>query len=262
MCSSKLIPITMNLRSIVALAVLAGTISCNSAKFHTSTIEGNRLAINNEIAADTSIENYIKPYANHIEKVLDSALAYNPTNLVKNDGALNTPIGNMMADLVMEQANPIFKSRTGNTIDMVLLNFGGIRSSIAKGNITTRTAYSAMPFENEIVIAELSPERMKELLQYLEVAKTAHPVSGVQIRVDKDFKVIDAKIQDKPLDAQKNYFVATSDYLQQGGDNMNFFKDPVHLYRTDYKIRNAIIDYFIKVDTIKTVKDNRYIQIK
>jgi len=252
----------MNLRSIIALSVLAGTLSCNSAKFQTSSIEGKRLPINTEITADTSIENYIKPYANHIEKVLDSVLAYNPSNLVKSDGDLNTPIGNMMADLVMEQANPVFNSRTGNNIDMVLLNFGGIRSSIAKGNITTRTAYSAMPFENEIVIAELSPEKMKELLHYLEVAKTAHPVSGVQIRVDKDFKVIDAKIQDKPLDANKNYFVATSDYLQQGGDNMNFFKDPVNLYRTDYKIRNAIIDYFIKVDTIKTVKDNRYIQIK
>ena len=46
--------------------------------------------------------------------MLDSALAYNPTNLVKNNGALNTPIGNMMADLVLEQANPIFKSRTGS----------------------------------------------------------------------------------------------------------------------------------------------------
>lgn len=211
--------------------------------------------------ADTSIENFIKPYSIHINKTLDSTLAFNPFDLDKTDGELNTAIGNLMADIVLEQANPIFKSRTGEEIDLVLLNHGGIRSSIPKGAVTARTAYSVMPFENEVVVVELSGQKVKEMLTYLESNRTAHPLSGISIVVNKDYKVTEATIGKEDIDDNKNYFVATSDYLQQGGDNMNFFQDPVNLYRTDYKIRNALIDFFEKIDTIKTARDNRYIQI-
>ncbi len=167
-----------------------------------------------------------------------------------------------MADIVYEQTNPVFNKRTGKNIDFVLLNYGGIRTSIGKGPVNARTAYELMPFENEVVITELSGKKVQELLKYLEDAKTAHPVSGIQIKMDKNFKVISAMVKGKDIDPNKNYYVATSDYLQQGGDSMNFFKDPVNLYRSDYKIRNEIIDYFKKVDTIKTKEDDRFTQVE
>ena len=43
---------------------------------------------------------------------------------------------------------------------------------------------------------------------------------------------------------------------------MRFFKTNDTVYSLDYKIRNAMIDYFSKVDTIRTVIDNRFIQTK
>ncbi|GAK75774.1 5'-nucleotidase [Nonlabens ulvanivorans] len=64
-------------------------------------------------------------------------------------------------------------------------------------------------------------------------------------------------IQNKPLDKDKIYTVATSDYLYSGGDDMSFFKD-TPMVKIDYKIRNATIDYFKKVDTIKFERDNRF----
>ncbi|HMC02386.1 MAG TPA: hypothetical protein VKN14_15205, partial [Flavobacteriaceae bacterium] len=60
----------------------------------------------------------------------------------------------------------------------------------------------------------------------------------------------------------KTYYVATNDYLYSGGDNMTFFKPNDSLYDLNYKIRNALIDYFKKTDTIKPVIDDRFIQIK
>jgi 2',3'-cyclic-nucleotide 2'-phosphodiesterase (5'-nucleotidase family) len=180
--------------------------------------------------------------------------------LNKSDGELNTAIGNFMADVVLEQANPIFKSRTGNDIDMVILNHGGIRSTIEEGPLTARTAYSIMPFENEIVVAELSGTKIREMLAYLENNRTAHPVSGIKIEMDRDYKITSASIDGQPIEEDGSYFVATSDYLQQGGDNMNFLKDPKSLHVIDYKLRNAYIDYFNKVDTLKTARDDRYIR--
>jgi hypothetical protein len=53
------------------------------------------------------------------------------------------------------------------------------------------------------------------------------------------------------------YYVVTSDYLANGGDNMNFFKKGVTNYPIEYKLRNILIDYFKEVDTIPLVKDKR-----
>lgn len=236
--------------------------SCKDEPLSVKTITGERIAISDSIQADSTIEEFIQPYKEHLNRTLDSSIAYNPKNLTKNDGHLNTALGNMMADLVLSQSDPVFKARTGKYIDAVLLNHGGIRSSLNKGNISRRSAYALMPFENEIVVAELSGAKILEMLKYLEKAKTAHPISGLKLKVDDKYRVITASINGKEIDESKTYFIATSDYLFQGGDNMAFFKDPVSVHKLDYKLRNAIIDYFEKTDTIQAEKDDRYIQIK
>lgn len=239
----------------LSLAILT---SCKNQQVELSDVDSENIQIDNQIQGDTAIQNYIKPYREHVNNTLDSALIFNPVLLNKSDGDLNSALGNFMADVVMEQANPVFKSRTGKNIDFVLLNKGGIRSELPKGNLSARNAYELMPFENEIVIAELSGKKVKEMLDYLSESKSAHPVSGIKLTADKNYKIIDARIHGEEIDTTKTYFVATSDYLQQGGDNMNFFKDPVNLYGADYKLRNAIIDYFKKHDTLKTQIDDRY----
>ncbi|MCM4161069.1 hypothetical protein FHG64_14450 [Antarcticibacterium flavum] len=250
----------MNYNSLKLLILLLLFTSCKQERRVAVEIRGERIPVTNEIAEDTSIANYIKPFAHHINSTLDSVVAYNPNYLNKSDGELNTAIGNFMADVVMEQANPVFKSRTGKDIDLVILNHGGIRSTIEEGPLTARTAYTIMPFENEIVVAELTGTKVKEMLSYLESNRTAHPVSGIKIEMDRDYNITNATINGQPIEENRTYFVATSDYLQQGGDNMQFLKEPVNLYIVDYKLRNAYIDYFNKIDTLKTARDDRYIR--
>ncbi|WP_373057468.1 5'-nucleotidase C-terminal domain-containing protein [Zunongwangia sp. H14] len=235
--------------------------SCKTGH-HFAKIEGERIAIDTSLDANSEISNFIKPYKDHLNEVLDSTLAYNPVNLSKDEGDLNTALGNLMADIVMEKANPVFKERTGRNIDAVLLNYGGIRSTLNKGKVTARSAYALMPFENEIVVAKLSGSKVQELLQYLEDAGTAHPVSGLHIEMNDNYKITEATINGEPIDTHTSYYIATSDYLQQGGDNMVFFKDPQELYQVNYKLRNAIIDYFTEVDTVKAKVDNRFIRVE
>ena len=43
---------------------------------------------------------------------------------------------------------------------------------------------------------------------------------------------------------------------------MRFFKPNDSVYYLDYKIRNAMIDYFKKADTINPKIDNRFTQTK
>ncbi len=235
--------------------------SCQE-KVYLDKIEGQQINITDSLATDQNIDDFIKPYRENVNRNLDSVLAYSVDTYSKSDGKYNTAIGNMMADAVYEESNPIFNSRTGENIDFVLLNHGGIRGIISKGNITTRTAYDVMPFDNAIVVVKLKGAQVKELLDYLSKAKRAHPISRLKIVLDRNENFKYASVSDTLVDYNKVYNVATNDYLYNGGDRMDFFKTNDSLYVLDYKVRNILIDYFTKIDTLNPKIDDRFIQIK
>lgn len=248
------------MRKIIALLAIFLAFSCSKEKQLISKIEGKRININDSLTANQEIEDFIKPFRERIQEDMEKVLSYAPKNMHKNDGELETTIGNLMADLVKSQSEPVYKKRTDKSIDICLLNHGGIRAPIPKGPIKTRTAFNVMPFENSIVVAELTAENIHNMVTYLAKAKRAHPISGLTIKLDKDFNVTEALVNGKPIEDGRTYTVVTSDYLQNGGDRMNFLKDPKSLEVLDYKIRNAMIDYFKTVDTIPAQLNGRFIQ--
>ena len=229
---------------------------------HLYKIEGKQITIVDSLDTSAEIETFIKPYREHVSKDIDSVISYAQETYSKTDGELNTAIGNLMADAVYEECHPIFKSRTGHEIDMVVLNHGGIRSIVSKGDVTLRTAYELMPFENSAVVVKLKGKQVQELIDHLARGKRAHPISGLKLVLDKDFNVKLASVKGEPFDINKTYFVGTNDYLYMGGDNMNFFKTNDSLYSLDYKIRNILIDYFSKKDTLNPIIDDRFVQLK
>lgn len=246
----------------LAFLLFLSLVSCKfSSNYTPIRIEGEQLEISDSIPANDSITQFIRPYKENIDREMNTVLAYNPVDLTKNDGDLNTAIGNMMADAVMELASPVFRQRTGEEIDIVLLNFGGIRSAISKGDITTRTAFQVMPFENEVVVAHMTGVHVLEMVNYLVDAGTAHPVAGLSLEIGEDNSIAKVLIQGQPLDEQKTYYVATNDYLLKGGDNMVFFSSAHEVTPLDYKIRNVLIDYFTQEDTIAPVRDQRFIRL-
>lgn len=252
----------MTFKPFLLILLTLSIYNCKEPESYLYKIEGKEITITDSILSDSKINDFIKPYRDHVTKDLDSVLAYAVDTYSKSDGDFNTAIGNFMADAVYAQANPVFKARTGNDMDMVLLNHGGIRSIISKGNITTRTAFELMPFENSIVVVALKGPQIDSLIGYLSKRKKAHPISNLKLIIDQDFNIVSATIKNKKIEADKTYYVATNDYLYNGGDNMTFFKPNDSVYDLNYKIRNVLIDYFKKVDTISPVIDDRFIQIK
>jgi len=242
-------------KQYLVILTLICAFSC-SEKYHVDKIEGKQIPVTEKTAGTPSIEDFIKPYREHIDKDLGSVLAYAPQTLDKS-GEWQTTIGNLMADAALEYGNKVFATREKNKIDFCLLNFGGIRSIIPKGNVTTRTAFEIMPFENSLIVAALKGEQVKEMLAYIISEKKAHPVAGITFTIAKDNTAKNIMIQGKPFDADKTYYVVTSDYLVNGGDNMNFFKKNTGTFDLDYKLRNVLIDYFKDVDTLKVLTDVR-----
>ncbi|MFT5891477.1 MAG: 2',3'-cyclic-nucleotide 2'-phosphodiesterase (5'-nucleotidase family) [Dokdonia sp.] len=249
----------INTSTLFLCSVFIALTSCKQEQYNVSRVDAATVTIDRNIKEDTTITAFIAPYKASVDKEMDSILAYAPTSISKKDSKYNTAIGNMMADAIFELANPVFKSRAGYPFNAVLINYGGIRAPLYKGNVTTRTAYELMPFENEIVVVELSGFQMKELFQYLANG-TAHPISNLQIVLHEDGSLKKGLVQGHEVIDNETYFIATIDYLQKGGDNMTFLSKPVSLIGLDYKMRNALIDYFKKYDTIAPVRDDRFIK--
>jgi 5'-nucleotidase len=244
-------------RSYVLLFLLAIS-SCQKSEKQLVKITAKNIAIDNTIKASEEIVWIISPYKGKLISEMQEALCYSPKEMVKNDGNMQSSLGNLMADMCFEMANPIFKEKTNESIDFVLFNNGGIRASLPAGKITKAHAFKLMPFDNELVVVNLTGEKVLELTNYFIKNKKAHPVSkSIQLTIGENYNHL--KIKGETFDKNKSYNVLTTDYLQGGGDKMNFFKNPKQLTLLDYKMRDAIIDYFRKKDTLHTAIDNRII---
>ena len=240
----------------VIFLTLLFVVSCSKQNYNVTKIAGKLLPITEKENQVAQIENFIKPYREHINKDLDSILAYCPVTLDKS-GKWQSTIGNLMADVSLMRGNLVFEARENRKIDICLLNSGGIRSILPKGNITARNAFEIMPFENSMVVIALNGEQISEMVDFLITDKKPHPLAGITFTINKNNQSKNILVQGKPLNKETVYYVGTNDYLSDGGDNMNFFKKAIQKYDLDYKLRNILIDYFKQVDTIPVINDVR-----
>jgi 5'-nucleotidase len=231
--------------------------SCNKKSYQLEKVDAQLTAVDSTYIAESSIDNFIKPYRKNLEVQMDSTLSYSDKAMNKSDFKFNTPIGNLFAEVVRKQAGPVFLSRTGKAIDIVLLNHGGIRAGLPQGRITMRNAYEIMPFENKIVVAQLNGSQVMELVDYLVEKRRAHPIDGLKIVLNADDTLKTVTVNGAEIKTDQKYYIATNDYLYNGGDDMVFFKDTPQT-DVDYKLRSAIIDYFTATDTLSFERDDRF----
>ncbi|MBP6556764.1 MAG: 5'-nucleotidase C-terminal domain-containing protein, partial [Flavobacterium sp.] len=171
------------MKLFVLLLTFMTLVSCAEKKFQVTRIEGKEIGITNQQTEVADYENFIKPYRDNIDKDLSLVLANAPETIDKS-GEWQTPMGNFLSDITLEKANTIFKLREKKKIDICLLNHGGIRTIISKGDITARNAYEIMPFENTAIVVGLKGEQIREIVQYLISEKKPHPLKGMTFTID------------------------------------------------------------------------------
>lgn len=154
-----------------------------------------------------------------------------------------SPLGNLMADCMKEMAEKKF----GTHIHAAFINAAGIRSYISKGDITIGKAYELMPFDNLIVLQEVTGA---VLMQYLnKVAEMGGwPLSGITMNINKDKKAVNVLVEGRPINDNESYTIANSDYIANGGSNCDFLK-PIPQVNKGYLLRDALIEYIRKFST-------------
>jgi 2',3'-cyclic-nucleotide 2'-phosphodiesterase (5'-nucleotidase family) len=216
--------------SILACLILG---SCSETK-----VSYELLVLDAVSSTDTLAEQVILPYRDTLIAKMSEVVAVADGDMER--GRPDSPLGSLIADLILEEARSEM-AQGGPLADICILNIGGLRVDLSAGDITLGEVFELMPFENSICLVKLGPQAMKAMLAYL-VEVGGQPISGMLLTV-QDSMVAECLINGKPVE-ERDYWVATSDYLVDGGDRMHFFKD--HLQRIDLglKIRDAIIRNF------------------
>nr|WP_319999484.1 5'-nucleotidase C-terminal domain-containing protein [uncultured Draconibacterium sp.] len=189
---------------------------------------------------DSTIVKLYAPYKNILEKDMNRVLAISEKELVKDKP--ESLLTNFLADLLLEQGAVVANDHQLKFTPAVsFFNYGGIRSSLPKGEITVGNIFELMPFENELVFIELKGDKMQAFMDYI-ADHGGGSVGGARMVIAND-KANDVKIGGKGIDFNKNYWLVTNDYVAAGGDGLEMLAENEQFINSGEKIRDAIIDY-------------------
>ncbi len=188
---------------------------------------------------DSLVEKRIQPYRDKMSGEMNTVLAESVQPLEKNTP--ESRLGNFVADVCLMQCNQRMQSTGGSVADFLILNNGGLRKGLPKGNITKGDVYELMPFENELVVLTMTGVNVKKIFNFI-ASKDGAPVSGVRFQI-QDKQAVNISIQGAAFDSTRTYTVATSDYLANGGDQFSMLADPIRRESSGLKVRDAIMQY-------------------
>lgn len=216
---------------VLSLAVLQ---SCTATRLVPAELHHRSYPVFNNNRHDSAILMMLSPYRDSLSKVMSKVIGF--SNATLYEGKKENPLGNFFTDAMKEIAEKKF----GRKIDAAIMNSGGIRSNVPKGNITVGTMYNLMPFDNLLVLQELKGTVLKQLLDH-SANGGGWPVSGITMQV-RNRKAENIVVQGKPFNENMTYVIAVSDYMANGGDYSKMLAG-IPQHNVGYLLRDALIEY-------------------
>jgi 2',3'-cyclic-nucleotide 2'-phosphodiesterase (5'-nucleotidase family) len=194
-------------------------ISCHQF-YHPSKIEHASIQIEQSLqpSADSSIINLIEPFHDSLEHSVKQVIGFASHDLEKERP--ESTLGNWVADAMLDYAEEI----TGEDLDLALTNYGGLRiNSIPAGPITLEKMYELMPFDNLLVLMDLTGTDLLELFDHV-AASGGWPISrGIMFTISAG-KATNIILNDHPIDPEAVYKIVINDYVANGGSDSHFLK--------------------------------------
>ena len=208
--------------------------------------------------------------AEEIQKEIDADYG---TVLAKTEVALDgekanvrtgeTNLGDLIADAMLWQAGLLDEG-----VDAAVTNGGGIRASIAAGDITKKDINTVLPFGNTLYVVKVTGA---ELLEALEASTYCTPeaiggfpqVAGIEFTVNtgaqfdtKELypgstygkpasinRVMIQTVGGEAFNPEETYTIVTNDFMGAGGDTYYAFKAASSGYDSGVPLDEVVMDY-------------------
>ena len=199
-----------------------------------------------ESSLDREIIGFLEPYKQAVDSVNRRVIAYADRFLSNTDRAGG--LANFTADMAYDYArhkadslrstNPAFPE-----VDFAIMNVGGIRQVMDKGEITEGQILSTYPFSNHLAIASLKGSDLIEAMR-ISAMKGGEAVSKQLLVIDgNDSRDPLVLIDGYPVDPDRVYTYATIDYLLGGNDNLTSLANSETLWRDEVEVAAPILRY-------------------
>ncbi len=187
---------------------------------------------------DKSLLDKIKPYRAGVDSLMALPVGRSAIDLPKESQELL----NFASDFVLAEGRQL-----ADSVDFAIVNKGGLRRGLSKGNITEGELICMLPFYNYVNVLDV---KGKDLLEVFDVMARTDG-NGVSESVDAVYdpatgKCLSVTVDGRPLDPDRTYRIATIDYLAKGGDYMTALTRGKTIAKSHKVLYQAMIDAFRK----------------
>lgn len=213
------------------------------------TFDPEYVFVDSSIEPDAVINAFLEEYANELNVKMNRRITVS-TGVIER-GQPESPLGNLTADIVRSHA-----ARTlGKEVDIALLNRGGLRIPIPQGDVTVGTMYELMPFENYITLLRFNGRQIRQIAEELAI-EGGEPISGLRMRIDGN-RAVDLLVGGNSIDPNREYWLATNNWMADGGGPIPTLWQPLERIDTGVLIRDAFIEHLNTRETIEPETDGR-----
>ncbi|MCR9310322.1 bifunctional UDP-sugar hydrolase/5'-nucleotidase UshA [Vibrio diabolicus] len=213
--------------------------------------QSQRVLIQEEIEQDEAMLEFLRPYQEKGQGKLNVKIAESNGKLEGDRSVVRyqqTNLGRLIATAHMERAKA----------DFAVMNSGGVRDSIAAGDITYKDVLTVQPFGNMVSYVDMTG---KEVLDYLNVVATK-PVdsgayaqfAGIAMSINNG-EVTNVFIGNKQLRLDDNYRFTVPSYNAAGGDGYPKIDDHPGYVNTGFTDAEVLKDY---LETHSPIDVNEY----
>ena len=193
------------------------------------------------IPEDAEVQKVITPLAAEIKATFDLPLVQAPQGLFRGRRGEENLLGYWVADVMRQAAQTVL----GSPVRFAITNAGGLRSNLRPGLLKVADIFEMMPFENELVVVELTGAEVIEVVKEGLVRRGGEPCSGVKAVVAGTPEAATYTLvweDGSPIDPASTVEVATSDYLYGGGDSIPTLKKGRKPFTTGVTLRQMLLD--------------------
>lgn len=228
--------------TIHAFLMMVGT--CGFAQnYKVKKISAKRIEItkaldNKESSKDA--EELLAPYKAAVDSFIGPVIGHSSMYMAADRP--ESLLSNWAADVLLHEAKK-YDTDNSSPIDFAVVNIGGLRSFMPKGDVRKGDIVDISPFMNKLVILTLKGKDVMELFRQFCIFGGEGVSHGLRIEIYDDRTLADATFNGQKIKSDKLYRIATLDYLAEGNDNMKAFKNAVNIIRTDVVVRDVYIGY-------------------
>lgn len=225
-------------RFFISISAILILFSC-SPHFAVKQINTQNIAVNQQTShVDSLLQALVKPYRDSIQHDMSKVIAVSASPLIKDKP--ESKLTNLVSDIMLEYAAQYcLKQNLAIKPNASYVNYGGLRASLPQGEITVGHIFELMPFENEVVLIQVSGGAMLKMADKI-AARGGEGVSGLKLGI-RNGKPSTLKIDGREVDAEANYWLVTNDYIANGGDQMSMLVNSADKIETKMKIRDLLI---------------------